>query len=56
LREHAGRQFDHRVVRAFMQAEILAEYVELMRALREEVTEAKLKAEESDRPLIPVSA
>jgi putative nucleotidyltransferase with HDIG domain len=35
LQEHAGRQFDHRVVRALTSSQILAEYAEEMRLLRE---------------------
>ena len=35
LREHAGRQFDHRAVRALMDSDILDEYSEIMRISRE---------------------
>lgn len=34
LHQHAGRQFDHRIVRALLRSEILAEYAEAMRAER----------------------
>jgi putative nucleotidyltransferase with HDIG domain len=36
LREHAGRQFDHRVVRALVHSSILTEYAELMNTTRAE--------------------
>ena len=34
LQEHAGRQFDHRIVRALIGSDILADYAELMRGTR----------------------
>jgi putative nucleotidyltransferase with HDIG domain len=34
LREHAGRQFDHRVIRALMTSNILADYDSIMRSSR----------------------
>jgi putative nucleotidyltransferase with HDIG domain len=36
LQEHAGRQFDHRVVKALVETEILVDYAEAMRVAREE--------------------
>jgi putative nucleotidyltransferase with HDIG domain len=36
LQEHAGRQFDHRVVRALTRSQVLAEYAEEMRLAREQ--------------------
>ncbi|MDH3206632.1 MAG: HD-GYP domain-containing protein [Gemmatimonadota bacterium] len=36
LQEHAGRQFDHRVVKALVNTDILAAYAETMRAARQE--------------------
>lgn len=36
LNEHAGRQFDHRVVRALVQSSILQEYAASLRSAREE--------------------
>lgn len=36
LREHAGRQFDHRVVRALLRSDILGDYAERMKEAREE--------------------
>jgi putative nucleotidyltransferase with HDIG domain len=36
LHEHAGRQFDHRVIKALVQTDILAEYAETMRISRQE--------------------
>lgn len=36
LQEHAGRQFDHRVVRALLRTDILAEYASIMQSSREE--------------------
>jgi hypothetical protein len=35
LTEHAGQQFDHRVVRTLVQSSILEEYAETMRLARE---------------------
>ena len=35
LQEHAGRQFDHRVVRALLRSEILVDYFELVHATRD---------------------
>ena len=35
LQEHAGRQFDHRVVRALTHSQILVEYAEVMRCVRQ---------------------
>jgi putative nucleotidyltransferase with HDIG domain len=39
LQEHAGRQFDHRVVRALTRTQILVEYAEQMRTAREQIAE-----------------
>jgi HD-GYP domain-containing protein (c-di-GMP phosphodiesterase class II) len=36
LQEHAGRQFDHRVVRALVQSDILQDYARTMQASREQ--------------------
>ena len=36
LQQHAGRQFDHRVVRVLTRSDILAEYAQMMQALRHE--------------------
>lgn len=38
LREHAGRQFDHRIVRALLGSDILADYSEIMAMTRAGVT------------------
>lgn len=43
LQEHAGRQFDHRVVRALTRTQILAEYAEAMRAAREQMVERSME-------------
>jgi putative nucleotidyltransferase with HDIG domain len=55
LQEHAGRQFDHRVVRALMRSDILAAYADMMRAHREE-TFAEAGTSEQPASLIPPSA
>ncbi len=36
LQKHAGRQFDHRVVRVLTRSDILAEYAEMMRSVRQD--------------------
>ena len=36
LQQHAGRQFDHRVVRVLLRSDILAEFAEMMRTSRSE--------------------
>jgi len=45
LEQHRGQQFDHRVVKALVSSDILAEYAEMMRAAR-----AALVAEEVEPP------
>ena len=54
LHQHAGRQFDHRIVRALLRSEILAEYAEAMRAARTESTrprQGEMPAHASPPPL-----
>jgi acyl-CoA reductase-like NAD-dependent aldehyde dehydrogenase len=55
LQEHAGRQFDHRVVRALMRSDILATYADMMRTHREEAF-AEAATSEQPASLIPPSA
>jgi putative nucleotidyltransferase with HDIG domain len=41
LHEHAGRQFDHRVVRVLTRSAILAEYAAMMQMMRHEVVQSQ---------------
>lgn len=54
LQEHAGRQFDHRVVRALLRSDLLAEYAQMMRESREEAAGEHLRAEPSTSLIPPV--
>ncbi len=54
LQDHAGRQFDHRVVRALMRSDILAEYAEMMRVHREEAASEAVLADQSASLFPPV--
>jgi putative nucleotidyltransferase with HDIG domain len=55
LQEHAGRQFDHRVVRAVMRSDILEDYAAMMRTHREEAS-AEAAAEQASSLLPPAAA
>jgi putative nucleotidyltransferase with HDIG domain len=50
LTEHAGRQFDHRIVRTVVQSSILEEYAEKMRAGREDQDSER---EPTQMPAVP---
>ena len=54
LQEHAGRQFDHRVVRALMRSDILEEFAEVMRANREDARSHQENFEQSTSLMPPV--
>jgi putative nucleotidyltransferase with HDIG domain len=53
LQEHAGRQFDHRVVRAIMRSDILADYAAAMRDQRDDVDVVAARIDESTSLLPP---
>ena len=55
LREHAGKQFDHRVVRALLRSNILADYFELVHATRESTPPAPTRSpQEGATPVLDV--
>lgn len=57
LQQNAGRQFDHRVVRAATRSQILAEYAETMRIARAEAARSGLAEEPTHAPeLVLMSA
>ena len=56
LHQHAGRQFDHRIVRALLRSEILAEYAEAMRAARTESTRPRQSELPGAAAPLPLSA
>ena len=57
LHQHAGRQFDHRIVRALLRSEMLAEYAAAMRTARADGPRALVDRAEAVAPTpVPLSA
>jgi HD-GYP domain-containing protein (c-di-GMP phosphodiesterase class II) len=54
LEQNAGRQFDHRVVRAALRSAVLAEYAETMHLVRVETTRARAVDQTAGIPKLAV--